>query len=223
MGKLFLSGGGDKEQTQALDRRFAEEAGPRKPLLYIPIAMDASMFDDGFQWIQRVFKPLGIKDITMWTNLKNKTIQDLDHFSAVYIGGGNTFQLLKHIRDAQFSDVFKNYFANGGIIYGGSAGAVILGQNIMTCSHLDKNTFGVRRFQGLQLAGEYSIWCHYSHENDPLIKQYIKKFHNPVIALTEETGALVSSKGILAVGSKPACVFRGERKFVVYPDDFIHL
>ncbi|MGG1507134.1 Type 1 glutamine amidotransferase-like domain-containing protein [Bacillus licheniformis] len=95
MGKWFLSGGGDAHQTEQLDRHFARSICPHKPLLYIPIAMDADRYDDGFDWISRLFHPLGIKNIVMWTDVKGKTVHDLDVFSAVYIGGGNTFRLLK--------------------------------------------------------------------------------------------------------------------------------
>ena len=38
---LFLSGGGDRDQTRIIDQRFAEEIDKAKPLLYIPAAMEA--------------------------------------------------------------------------------------------------------------------------------------------------------------------------------------
>ncbi|MGE0908427.1 hypothetical protein ACQGRJ_04370 [Bacillus atrophaeus] len=65
MGTLFLSGGGDAGQTQTIDKRFVKELDKDKPLLYIPIAMDTSQFDDCFEWIDSFFNPLGIRDITM--------------------------------------------------------------------------------------------------------------------------------------------------------------
>ncbi|WP_253907684.1 hypothetical protein [Bacillus sp. WMMC1349] len=60
MKKLFLSGGGDAEQTQKLDQRFTEEIDRNKPLLYIPVAIHASRFDDCYEWISSLFHPLGI-------------------------------------------------------------------------------------------------------------------------------------------------------------------
>ncbi|MED1016489.1 Type 1 glutamine amidotransferase-like domain-containing protein [Bacillus atrophaeus] len=221
MGTLFLSGGGDAGQTQTIDKRFVKELDKDKPLLYIPIAMDTSQFDDCFEWINSLFNPLGIRDITMWTNVKDKSIQDLDDFSAVYIGGGNTFSLLKKFIDTAFIEVLKGYTENDGIVYGGSAGAVILGKHIMTCSHMDPNHVGLNKFNGLELVKEYSIWCHYKHENDPLIKKYVKEYKAPVISLPEETGILVNDMGIQVIGTKPAYVYQGERKTVIYHDHFI--
>ncbi|MEC1588819.1 peptidase E [Bacillus sonorensis] len=221
MRKLFFSGGGDREQTRTIDQRFAEEIDKEKPLLYIPAAMDASRFPDCFRWIQGVFQPLGLHDIIMWTNLKGKSIRDLKEFSAVYIGGGNTFRLLKHVTDTRFIDILKDYVEQGGIIYGGSAGAIIFGKNIMTCSHMDDNDAGIRDVNGLGLTDEYSIWCHYHHEDDPLIKAFMKQYDTPVISLPEETAILVEDTGIQVIGTKPAYVFRGEDRTVIHENDVI--
>ncbi|WP_307892108.1 Type 1 glutamine amidotransferase-like domain-containing protein [Bacillus swezeyi] len=221
MGKLFLSGGGDADQTQALDRRFAEEIDQNKPLLYIPIAMDASRFDSCFEWINKMLKPLGIENITMWTNVRNKSIQDLDAFSAVYIGGGNTFHLLKSLMDCHVIDILKSYAEKDGIIYGGSAGAIILGKNIMTCSHMDCNNAGLNHFSGLKLTEEYSIWCHYKQEHDTLIKRFMTTFQTPVIALPEETGIAVNGQEMQVIGVRPAYVFSDVNKSVVHENHFI--
>ncbi|WP_236809547.1 Type 1 glutamine amidotransferase-like domain-containing protein [Bacillus glycinifermentans] len=72
----------------------------------------------------------------------------MDRFSAVYIGGGNTFRLLKHVTDTRFNDILQSYAKRGGIVYGGSAGAIILGKHIMTCSHMDDNNVGLNEFDG---------------------------------------------------------------------------
>lgn len=54
MGELFLSGGGNAKQTYVIDTHFVRNIRKDKPLLYIPIAMDASRFDDCLTWIQLV-------------------------------------------------------------------------------------------------------------------------------------------------------------------------
>ncbi|KSU85849.1 MULTISPECIES: Type 1 glutamine amidotransferase-like domain-containing protein [Fictibacillus] len=99
MGKLILAGGGDAEQTLPIDKVFESLINKKKPLLYIPIAMDTNSipYDSCFIWINSVFNPLGVQGITMWTEseLDNKSAEDLRQFSAVYIGGGNTFSFLK--------------------------------------------------------------------------------------------------------------------------------
>ncbi|KYD06137.1 hypothetical protein B4144_3428 [Bacillus atrophaeus] len=54
-----------------------------------------------------------------------------------------------------------------------------------------------------------------------MIKKYVKEYKAPVISLPEETGILVSDAGIQVIGTKPAYVYKGERKTVIYHDHFI--
>ncbi|HWO75875.1 MAG TPA: Type 1 glutamine amidotransferase-like domain-containing protein, partial [Bacillus sp. (in: firmicutes)] len=120
MGKVFLSGGGDKEQTEKIDKDFVKQINPNKPLLYIPIAMEGAIpYEDCFEWINGVLKPMGIQNITMWTDLKNKSLEELNQFSAIYIGGGNTFSLLNDLRNSKFDELLNEYIENEGIVYGG--------------------------------------------------------------------------------------------------------
>jgi len=222
MGYFFLSGGGDKEQTKEIDQVFIKQINLNKPLLYIPIAMDEAIpFDECYKWINSVFKPLGIQEIIMWTDLSNKTLEDLKQFSAIYIGGGNTFSLLNAIRISKLDKVLEEYIENEGVIYGGSAGAIILGSNIMTCAHMDANNANLQNFEGLNYIQDYSIWCHYEMENDSFIWSYIKNYKKNVIALPEDTGIFYSKSGIEVIGTSPAFIFKDEDKILVQPKSFI--
>ncbi|MEM5014060.1 Type 1 glutamine amidotransferase-like domain-containing protein [Niallia taxi] len=222
MGYLFLSGGGDKEQTKEIDQAFLKQINLNKPLLYIPIAMDEAIpFDECYKWINSVFKPLGIQEITMWTDLSNKTLEDLKQFSAIYIGGGNTFSLLNAIRISKLDKVLDEYIENEGVIYGGSAGAIILGSNIMTCAHMDANNANLQNFEGLNYIQDYSIWCHYEMEIDSFIWSYIKNYKKTVIALPEDTGIFYRKSGIEVIGTSPAFIFKDEDKLLVQPKPFI--
>ncbi|PSL32967.1 dipeptidase E [Planomicrobium soli] len=161
MVKLFISGGGDEKQGKKFDQEFAKRIDLTKPLLYIPIAMKGIISSaDCYQWVSSVFKPLGIDEIIMWTDLNNRTLENLKQFSAVYIGGGNTFSLLNDLRTSKFDVVLKEFIKSGGILYGGSAGAIILGSNIMTCAHLDHNDVKLRDCNGLNLIHGFDVWCH---------------------------------------------------------------
>lgn len=222
VGNLFLSGGGDKEQTKVIDQTFIEQINPNKPILYIPIALVGAVpYEDCLKWITGIFNPMGLKNITMWTDLKNKTSNDLKQFSAIYIGGGNTFRLLKDLRHSKFDKVLMEYIKGEGVIYGGSAGAIILGANIMTCAHMDPNNVNLQDYDGFNLVSDYSIWCHYQVENDNLIRSYIENYKRSVIALPEETGIFFSNEGIKVIGTSPAYIFKNEDRKVVLPSEFI--
>lgn len=210
MWQLFLGGGGNELQSAPLDRAFAQHIDKSRPLLYIPVAMDPQQisYERCLEWISGVFEPLGISDITMWVDLHNKTLEDVNGFSAVYIGGGNTFSLLANLWTSGFGKIVQQYVAEGGVVYGGSAGAIVLGADIRTCAHMDANNVGVRNYSGLNLLNGYSVWCHYTESDDSLINEYIMEYTYPVMALAEEAGVRVSCGRFEAVGSTPVYVFK---------------
>ncbi|RLQ89910.1 Type 1 glutamine amidotransferase-like domain-containing protein [Planomicrobium sp. Y74] len=218
MGKLFLSGGGDRKNTEKFDEEFQRQIGQAKPLLYIPIAMNGMIpYADCLQWMRDVFNPLGIHEIVMWTDLHKKSVDDLQQFSAVYIGGGNTFHLLNEMRSTGFDKVLEEYIKGDGVVYGGSAGAIMLGSNIMTSAHLDENKVGVHDFSGLDVLDGLAVWCHYENENDEMIRSYISDFDTPLIALPEESGAYFQDGHIKVTGTKSAYLFIGEDKVELQP------
>lgn len=213
MGVIFLSGGGDKKHSEKFDAQLMRELDRKKPLLYLPIAMEGAVsYTDCEKWITSVFEPLGFLDIDMWSSLQNRTLDDLWKFSAMYIGGGNTFLLLDKIRRSGFDGVLKNFIDMGGIVYGGSAGAIILGEDIRTCVHLDENQIGLSEFRGLKRLQGHSVWCHYRSKDDSLIEQYIQDHGFPVLALSEETGVVFENGRITVTGTSPAYIFSNRGK-----------
>ncbi|MBG9812424.1 peptidase [Bacillus endophyticus] len=215
MVKLFLSGGGDAKQTKEIDKEFISQVNLNKPLLYIPIALKGAIsYELCFEWINSTLNPLGVQNIVMWTDLSNKSIKDLNPFSAVYIGGGNTFSLLHDIRVSGFDLILREYIKNG-LVYGGSAGAIIFGKDINTASYIDINNVNMQDYSGLNLTQGYSIWCHYQEKYDELIKSHVKKTSNPIMALSEEVGVYISHNKLQALGDCPLYVFKKDRLKVV--------
>lgn len=102
-------------------------------MIYIPIATLEENYESYFRWIKSVFEPFNFNNIIMWTDLSNnKVMDDLKDCSSIFIGGGNTYKLLNELRRTGFDNVLKTFIDQGGIVYGGSAGAIILGKNIQT-------------------------------------------------------------------------------------------
>lgn len=216
-GKIFLSGGGGAEQSKKLDRAFAKFHDKSRKLLYIPIAMPEKEHTYGacFDWIRSTLLPVGITRIDMWTDLEGRYYSDLAKYWAVYIGGGNTFYLMKKLKDTGFDKLLKKYWANGGIIYGGSAGAIILGKEIGTAylgSVSDKNMVNLKNLNGLGIVG-HAIHAHYGGKiDDNDIQTYVKKTKNTVIALSEDVGLFVHGKYVKVIGFKDAFMFNGDIK-----------
>jgi len=188
--KVLLGGGGSTEDEYPIFELFASWVDGSDSVLYLPIAsshVDRTYFD----WISSVFNPLGIHRIEMWTNLAGRTPMEINKYRAIFIGGGNTFSLLHQLQVAGFDEAIRNFVNRGGVIYGGSAGAIALGRDISTCSHLDENSVGITNTLGLDLLDGDSVWCHYQPADDTLICAYVERTNSSTIALAETTGVWV--------------------------------
>src|ERR1035437_6450317 len=203
--KLFLSGGGGKEDSKELDKKFVASLDLSKPILYIPIAIntDKYPYSGCLAWIYNVLNPLGVNNIIMWTeeDLKNKTGQDFEQFGGVYIGGGNTFKLLKELKEFGTFEILRKLAQKDIPIYGGSAGAIIFAKTIIPAMSADKNEVELIDFSAMDLVQDYDIWCHYSESMDLIIIEYMEKHDlKKIIAIPENAGLYVTEDSIEAVG-----------------------
>jgi len=224
MPELILAGGGHAEDSRPLDEVLARRVPPGGALLYLPIALDPREhpYTSCHEWIRSVFAPLGLDNIVMWADVAGKG-DDLDAFAGVYIGGGNTFTLLHGLRVARFLAPLRRFLARGGIVYGGSAGAIILGKDIMTAADADPNDVGLCDTSGLDLLGGCSVWCHYQPGDDGRIADYIRQHASPVIALSERAGIYIRNGRPVAMGFEPTVVFRGQARDTYLPHAAVDL
>jgi dipeptidase E len=139
-------------------------------------------------------------------------MDELNNFNGIYIGGGNTFRLLHLLRSSGFDTALINFVEHGGAIYGGSAGAILLGRDIMSCAHMDTNDVGLRDTTGLDLVNGYAIWCHYQLEDDTRIFSLAKKYNIAVLALSERSGVCAEDEQLLAIGLEGVRKITGNSK-----------
>jgi dipeptidase E len=138
--------------------------------------------------------------------------KNLNNVSAIYIGGGNTYKLLKLMKESGFLPVLKKYIQNGGIIYGASAGAVLMGKKISTyienkyLLENKKNKYTITK--GMALMGNYSIITHFNKEDYFKIKEYFKKNNNPIIAIPEGIGLMLKDNYMKVIGDKAVYIFK---------------
>jgi dipeptidase E len=216
-GRIILAGGGDAKDSRPLDELFAFWVGPQGRVLYLPVALRGSRsFDTCLAWITGIFAPLNITSMTMWTDLTEHRSNELESFDAVYIGGGNTFSLLAELIDSGFDRYLRMYARGGGIVYGGSAGAVVLGKNIRTVSHMDRNDIGLAEVEGLNLADDHAIYPHYEPQNDRRIEEFVQTYRQPVLAIPERSGVVIDSGRMRAVGFEPSYRFDHHGKSTLF-------
>jgi dipeptidase E len=225
--KLYLSGGGSGEDSIELDMRFSAALNRSKPILYIPIAMNTSThsYPECLKWINGIFNPLGIEDIVMWTEeeLKKAKTKDYSQFGGVYIGGGNTFKLLKELKEIGTYEILNELAEMNVPIYGGSAGAIILARTIIPALAADSNDVKLKDFGALDLLGGYDLFPHYEPSQDSTIRKYMKENNlKKVIAVPENGGLFVSEGMIEIIGPGSAYIF-GKVKEEIKPGKNINL
>lgn len=210
---FFLSGGGSEHDSKPLDLKFISSIRGSK-ILYIPVAMPKEVisYENCYDWITTTLTRLTEKflEIDMLTDFSNVNFESIKNYSAIYIGGGNTYKLLQELQKNNFIDILNQYIAQGGIYYGGSAGAIIVGNNIATVSEENDNNYNFEK--GLNLLNGRSVFCHYNGSQDEKIFQYVKKFNIPVFALPEKTGFYCHDGEVNIIGGESAYLFNVDEK-----------
>jgi dipeptidase E len=214
--KIALGGGGGAQDSRLLDELFASWLGTQGRLLYLPVALRGiCSFQSCWEWFTATFASWQITRIAMWTDLSQHQAGELEQFDGIYIGGGNTYALLAELLETGFDRALVAYVGAGKPLYGGSAGAAVLGRDIGTVSHLDRNEIGLAQTKGLDLANGHAIWVHYRPEEDRLIEAYARQHRQPVLAISERSGIVIESAGMRTVGFEPAYRFDSQGKFEI--------
>lgn len=148
---------------------------------------------------------LGFKTIVEM-DLRNETEKSLDgkfkNFDVILVEGGNTFYLLKYVKESGFDKALKPFLDRGGIYFGVSAGSYIAGPDISPAQwkHAeDENIIRLKDLRGLGLVDFY-ISPHYGPKHEVIINENKNKVFRPIFALTDSQAILVDSRKIQFVG-----------------------
>ena len=227
--RLILNGGGSDEQLKESFEIFASEVNGGK-VLYVPLARPYENMEECINWFRGQVSQFGITNIEQILDPNDITKEKLKETSGVYIGGGNSYQLLKGLKETHAFENLKEYIENSGLVMGGSAGALIFGECIDTClkdeltiKHCnDENKVKLIDTTGFNYINGYSIFPHYKklteqYEDtqkrvDKLLKQGYK-----LVCLPEETSLWINGNEMRIIGQKPAEIFDGKNKKIIQP------
>lgn len=128
-------------------------------------------------------------------------------------GGGNTFKLLYELKESGAFDRIKEYLEHGGVVFGGSAGAIIFGKDLEACRLDDVNEVNLIDTSGFDILNGVSILCHYTNrsaEKDEQSRQYLLELSQSgkMIALPEEVTLFVNDDRIEVIGDRPYYWFK---------------
>lgn len=216
--QLFLAGGGDKSDSLAIDQLFALALNKEKLLVYIPNAMESRPYSECLKWFESVFRPLGVDQFRMVTGVEAVNLGD-SLIGGVYIGGGNTTKLLREVMQSRLDSWLKRLFVQGVPIYGGSAGAIILGQTVLTAP--EAKMLSENEGRGLDLLDGFSVLCHYGGREN--LQSLGSKLKTKLIAIPEKSGVYISSQVLTVVGTKPVTVFIDSKILYLKPGGELNL
>lgn len=215
---IFLAGGGGAEDSRLLDEQFVKMLDLTKPLVYIPNAMRSKPYQSCLEWFRSVMTPLGVTVIEMWDNLRPH--RPIDGIAGVYVGGGDTVELLKEVRGAGFDEYLLEVARSGVPLYGGSAGAIILGEDIRTAP--EASQLSATEATGLGLIKDHSIVCHYKADDRETTK-LSKNLRQNIIAIPEKAGGYIAEGMFTNYGTEPIVIIQGDRVNAVHPSRSIKL
>ncbi len=211
--KLILVGGGSEEQSKNSDLLFTTLL-QNKNVLYIPIAMHNGKYsyEDCFKWCSNMLNKYGEYKVAMWDEetIRDHKYEDILSFGGVFIGGGNTFYLLKTIKEFGLDKSLTRLLNETDIpISGGSAGALIFAKTIETANSLDPNNVNLGNLDGINMINGNNLFVHYEDKWDKDILQYNKQSNTNVIAIPENSGIFVNDGVISVIGEGDVKVFPG--------------
>ncbi|MDH4330536.1 MAG: Type 1 glutamine amidotransferase-like domain-containing protein [Candidatus Moranbacteria bacterium] len=153
---------------------------------------------------QEDFKKKGIKfeDI----DLDGKTPDDLREIfkdkNAIYVDGGNTFYLLKSIRESGFDIIVKELLDKGVAYFGSSAGSYVACPTIEMATwkpEEKKDRCGVTDFSAINLVS-FLAFAHYADDMKSIIQEKISKSKYPVKIIRDDQAILVEDDKVTFVG-----------------------
>lgn len=212
--KLILNGGGDGKQVDNARRLLNSLIDHSKKVLYIPFAWEDSTYNGCLEFMTSELSDVEKAGIDMVKTTEELMSKDLNEYACLYIGGGNTYKLLNDLKTSGAFEKIKNYLINqNGIVYGGSAGAIIFGKDLDSCNTDDENKVGLVDNTGFDMINGYSLLCHYTsreEERTELSKNYLLDLSKikPIYAIPEEDTIYVNNDKIEFLGTRPYYEFR---------------
>ncbi len=145
-----------------------------------------------------------IEEVDIEGKKESQLMKLLELKDIIFVEGGNTFYLLRAMRQCNFERVVRKLLKLGKVYIGASAGSIVAGKTIETAGwkNGDKNIVGLRNLKGLNLV-PYNIFVHYQPEHAEIIKKNMKsarKRKKRLKILTDDQALLVQAKQVMLIG-----------------------
>lgn len=158
-------------------------------------------------WMEKdrqLLRDCGIKHIED-LDLKDKTQKDLEQMLSdkdiIFVNGGNTFYLLKWVKESGFDKVLSGFLRRDGLYIGVSAGSYIACPTIeaATWKHQDRNRVGITDLTALSLV-QFIITAHFEEKYRAIVDQAAQRTKYSIVALSDKQAVLIKNGKVRVVG-----------------------
>jgi len=201
-GRCFL------DHAEAEIRSFL---GDLKRVLYVPYAL--SDHDKLAATAQQRFEKMGYALTSIHT--ASDPVRAVNDTDAIFIGGGNTFRLLKTLYDRELLGPIRERVANGMPYMGASAGSNVAGPTIRTTNDMpivEPPSFDALGLVSFQINPHYidadPTSTHMGETREERLMQFLEENETPVIGLREGAMLRIENGKTTLRGSSGARIFR---------------
>ncbi|MCI0351133.1 MAG: dipeptidase PepE [Acidobacteriales bacterium] len=188
--------------------------GRARHVLFVPFALH-----DRAGYSERASARLGKMGYRVHTaDQASGRCSSVDEVDAVFIGGGNTFRLLKTLYDYNLLAPLRKLVAGGCPYIGSSAGSIVAGPSIKTTKDMpivEPPSFRALGIVNFQVSPHYldpdPNSTHMGETQEERIQQFFEENDCPVVGLREGTMLRVDGNSVTLKGNLTARVFlRGQ-------------
>ncbi|KAM7349414.1 putative alpha-aspartyl dipeptidase isoform 2-T2 [Cochliomyia hominivorax] len=212
-------GYGFLEQAKQEITKFFNKKNVTK-ILFVPYALPNH--DDYTNIVSNALTPWGY--VVEGIHTKPDPVEAISSAQAIFVGGGNTFVLLKTLYELNLVEAIREQVLKKGIPYmGSSAGTNVATRSIHTTN--DMPMAHPPTFEALQLV-PFNINPHYletdpntehkGETRDQRLEEFLHYHKRPVLGLREATAVLVEGDKATLVGDRNAKLFRPNLQPIEY-------
>ncbi len=218
--KIVLYSGGAEKENRFLNQRALELTGVDVPkVTFIPSS--SYYAEEDFKYFVDEFSKLGVQRFMHFcvdTPFTKTLLNEVLRSDLIFLGGGNTFYFLKHLKKHKMFGHFKKFLKRGGVLCGLSAGAIVLTPHVHTASfpHFDRdeNPWDMKNLSAMRLVN-FEFFPHYKNSKryDDELLHHSKKSNLPLYACPDGGGIIIEKEQLTFCG-KGHVFFQG-KKFTI--------
>ncbi|MDD5731546.1 MAG: Type 1 glutamine amidotransferase-like domain-containing protein [Patescibacteria group bacterium] len=145
-------------------------------------------------------------------DIEGRTKEEIKNFfkdkNIIHMEGGNTFYLIRAIRETGFAEILKELLEEGKIYIGTSAGSYIMCPTIEVSNwdETGKPRFDVTDLTALNYV-PFVLKVHYKDEQESKVREKIKTLQYPIRILKDGQGILVEDNKYTFIGDGEEAIF----------------